>query len=587
MASAFSHDSPILNANSYAQAADEYASRGQYSQAIDSHFKAADFFLLAQQQTSDNEAIKTLKLLYANHSRQGKDLQRRLSLQQQQLQQQLQQQQLQQQQHQLRRSSTTSRSPTASPTSSRMKPQVQQRPVSIAGLPSALSRSSLNDSNNSTLGSKMYSIGQNPDNFVSDDPLHRTELRNRFDDLNLGSYYMMNSVPVQDDELDDPFNKFWETVENLVQKISAPQSSSVSTTRNNERQRETEKLDYNTTKMLNSYFVVPSNNPKSQIRGPSESFSMSSASIDSQFFGNRITSGAGFGKSGYSKNKTNEELLIENDHLKQNIEQLLRRVASLEKAGEENTFLKSSIIQFRQDYQKQAKRMMQSHAGIVPGISSSVIHPGMSRLQAPLFRSPLSASATGDFGQSKNAGITRKADKGASKRNTNPQRSNSRPKNFDKKIRQTQIANKYKERWERLKETARKKKEAKQPISANPTESFLDTLTSDSTSTTTATPHRIHTPPTTMQRQTSATSSKRESEISSLASESPHVLAQGVRMVVRERGEVVGELQLEENEVIKEVDETYLAASALTSNTMFHSTESSASGAPQPARDTK
>ncbi|KAI8903099.1 hypothetical protein EDD86DRAFT_215341 [Gorgonomyces haynaldii] len=46
-------------------------------QAIEAHFKAAEMYLLALHDTSDPEAIKTLKLLYASHTRQAKELSRK------------------------------------------------------------------------------------------------------------------------------------------------------------------------------------------------------------------------------------------------------------------------------------------------------------------------------------------------------------------------------------------------------------------------------------------------------------------------------------------------------------------------------
>ncbi|KAJ3294421.1 hypothetical protein HDU76_006955, partial [Blyttiomyces sp. JEL0837] len=78
----------VNKANAFANAAEEYTERNQYDKAVEAHFRAAEQFLLATSYTSDPEAVKTLKLLYANHTRQGKDLQRRLQQSQNQQQQQ-------------------------------------------------------------------------------------------------------------------------------------------------------------------------------------------------------------------------------------------------------------------------------------------------------------------------------------------------------------------------------------------------------------------------------------------------------------------------------------------------------------------
>ncbi|KAJ3060801.1 hypothetical protein HK102_009355 [Quaeritorhiza haematococci] len=71
-------ESPVNKANGFANAAEEYLERGQISKAIEAHFRAAEQYLIATNYTNDSEAIRTLKLLYADHTRKGKELQRRL-----------------------------------------------------------------------------------------------------------------------------------------------------------------------------------------------------------------------------------------------------------------------------------------------------------------------------------------------------------------------------------------------------------------------------------------------------------------------------------------------------------------------------
>ncbi|KAJ3065272.1 hypothetical protein HDU98_011350, partial [Podochytrium sp. JEL0797] len=68
----------VTKANSFAQLAEEYGERGQHAQAIEAHFRAAELFLVATTHASDPEAARTLRMLYASHTRRGKDLQRRL-----------------------------------------------------------------------------------------------------------------------------------------------------------------------------------------------------------------------------------------------------------------------------------------------------------------------------------------------------------------------------------------------------------------------------------------------------------------------------------------------------------------------------
>ncbi|KAF9154261.1 hypothetical protein BG015_001444 [Linnemannia schmuckeri] len=72
-------DTAINLAHRYVQAAEEHQDRQQWAEAVEMHFQAADQFLLATRDTQDQEVIKTLKFMNANHLRQGKDLQRKLA----------------------------------------------------------------------------------------------------------------------------------------------------------------------------------------------------------------------------------------------------------------------------------------------------------------------------------------------------------------------------------------------------------------------------------------------------------------------------------------------------------------------------
>lgn len=85
------NESPSFKANQFANNAEDYTRAGDYPNACTSHFRAAEQYLLAMNDTKDPEvsdwnrsdvkAVKTLKLLYASHTRNGKDLQRRLNSQ--------------------------------------------------------------------------------------------------------------------------------------------------------------------------------------------------------------------------------------------------------------------------------------------------------------------------------------------------------------------------------------------------------------------------------------------------------------------------------------------------------------------------
>jgi hypothetical protein len=67
----------VNQGNAYANMAEEYLEKGHISKAIEAHFRAAEQFLLATNYSPDIQAQQTLKLLYKNHTKKGKDLQKR------------------------------------------------------------------------------------------------------------------------------------------------------------------------------------------------------------------------------------------------------------------------------------------------------------------------------------------------------------------------------------------------------------------------------------------------------------------------------------------------------------------------------
>ena len=72
-------EGPVQQANEFASQAEDYSKMGDYSNASTAHFRAAELFLLAMNETKDSVAVKTLKLLYASHTRMGKELQRKIA----------------------------------------------------------------------------------------------------------------------------------------------------------------------------------------------------------------------------------------------------------------------------------------------------------------------------------------------------------------------------------------------------------------------------------------------------------------------------------------------------------------------------
>ncbi|KAJ3144626.1 hypothetical protein HDU89_008131 [Geranomyces variabilis] len=566
------NDSPVNKANAFANAAEEYAERGQLGNAMEAHFRAAEQFLSAVSYTSDPEATRTLKLLYSNHTRQGKDLQRRLQ----------------------------TRSPSSSPLlpmhSAAQQPVQQQRshgkpptgaagpiqqaaktPVSVSGgLDSRRSSASSTHSplvqrsqsqatdhryrqqaggthllppqmlhhnhvqraeEKSDFGSRNYFVGQsqtgsalaesmfdgdipayggggNVLNHMSPGPatMAVTSLdestrslapNNPLDSIADSSYSVVAKAPEEDPE--DPFNKFWEAVENLVDKITGPVAFATAPIGNSpqvsepppkhasgdpaERSHANLNASLRSTQMLNSYLVV---NPNASYSGnahagPSYSAMGSTAnaygrpvfynggvvvsendgpgvvgSIESNYFGQApggllrkdfeggggrrpgarnsfsgfdSSAGALHDAAGMSQqrlplptSKTNEELIMENHHLKQTLNALTHRMALLERTTEENNLLRSSIIQFRQDVKKQVSRGRRGMGVSMISGRDGGRESGRERereLEAKVAKLEQELLAVRDEGQ-----------------------------------RMTTAMNKYKERWDRLKESAKRKKEA-------------------------------------------------------------------------------------------------------------------------------
>ncbi|KNC97754.1 uncharacterized protein SPPG_09402 [Spizellomyces punctatus DAOM BR117] len=561
-------DGPVNKANAFASAAEDFAERGQYANAVEAHFRAAEQFLSAVSYTADPEAIKTLKLLYANHTRQGKELQRRLQTRSPSASPRTapHHQQQQQQQHPVTSRTTTKTTrqrptslppPNAQPTWSPHPHPQFSRPGSYAS-----QRTPSNESPSSGFpetmeyGSRHYFLGQSQSdsgmmmhshratngvyggggNVITHATSSQGPATMPVTSLDESEHYSpdaMDSVAQSysvvgekaGDDPEDPFNKFWEAVENLVDKISLtgpvafataplgnvqgqeqPAVSSLAGYPDASRDPQNRDLadTLRSTTMLNSYFVVP---PTGEGMATSRSFSshtsasasggMStqygrpvfyhggvvvteadnnmhpvSASIESNYFGaagNRMSSvhsmndygrggGSGVGRvaspilgstsgsvmsreyggvrfdRGPMKNKTQEELLMENEQLKHTIDLLTRKLAVLERAAEENNLLRSSIIQFRQDVQKQAKRFMHSQTQSRFG---SLLH---------------------GHGFGRGTGVGHDDSTALAHRVAELEEELKRVREDSEK--QSTAMQKYKERWDKLKESAKRKKEA-------------------------------------------------------------------------------------------------------------------------------
>ncbi|KAJ3059530.1 hypothetical protein HDU98_004484 [Podochytrium sp. JEL0797] len=173
------------------------------------------------------------------------------------------------------------------------------------------------------------------------------------------------------------------------------------------------------------------------------------------------------------RSKSTEELQLENEQLRNTVDFLSKRLSLLEKADQENNMLKSSIIQFRQDVQRQAKRYGVPSASSLSGSTS----PGgpflpfprhFSTGDPPLRGRPINASPSssgmlhsqGNLGDSGGRSKYSDADAAAAI---------ARVSALEEELQTTKSAHekqieeliKYKERWLKVKDSARRKKEGK------------------------------------------------------------------------------------------------------------------------------
>ncbi|KAI8142777.1 hypothetical protein BJV82DRAFT_614239 [Fennellomyces sp. T-0311] len=347
-------NSPVNAGHSYANAAEDYEDREEWAQAAEAHGQAAEQFQKAVEFTQDPVTCKTLQLLHLDHLRKAKELERKIAKQR--------------EQEQPQRPIQTSQ---------RLG---QSNSFDMNGLRHALPRRLAR----STHGAASPAIG--------------------------GSYAVLppdGQEEEEDGDDSDPFNKFWEVVETLVDKLSNPVAFASAPLNENDN-------------------PTPAWNASSD---DEEDDGVAAAMVESYFFVPEPRQGPG-----------QHDYAAENEQLKKQIEQLVRRVQTLEKTAEESNMLKSSILQFRNDVQKQAKRIMQNHDYSHMRASSSAALIGSNAHYSSIMR------PSGDINLA------------------------ARVKELEEENRQLRVQsekqqalmNKYRERWEKLKESA-KKRRAQQP----------------------------------------------------------------------------------------------------------------------------
>ena len=244
--------SPLVNAHQFAANAVDYSKNNDLSNACTSHFRAAEQFLLAMNDTNDVEAVKTLKLLYAFHTRSGKEIQRKLLS------------------PPRPNANITTETNNPNPTtkavhlySNANQPLTQQGPTE-----SMLADTSLFVGQSQSKGPRKLDLNNLIDSSSSAGIVIPTSTASSTSATSaIGQSYLIlekglnpNTITdhSQEGEEEDPFNKFWDAVEGLVHKLSNPVAftSAPISEKDDRNLPKPQPHIVNNTNILNSYLVI-------------------------------------------------------------------------------------------------------------------------------------------------------------------------------------------------------------------------------------------------------------------------------------------------------------------------------------------
>lgn len=162
-----------FKANEFATLAENFTLSGDFQNASINHFRAAEQYLLAMNDTRDPEALKMLKMLYARHTREAKEVRKRMEM-----------------------------------------PKPPTKPLALN--PESLRSGNLQDTPKAV---HLFSQETPTVQGISDSLLQASLFVGQSNPVEVDESFMLLEREKVDD---DPFNKFWEAVEGLVQKISNP-----------------------------------------------------------------------------------------------------------------------------------------------------------------------------------------------------------------------------------------------------------------------------------------------------------------------------------------------------------------------------
>ncbi|KAG2194420.1 hypothetical protein INT47_003131 [Mucor saturninus] len=235
-------------------------------------------------------------------------------------------------------------------------------------------------------------------------------------------------LPNEEDDAEDPFNKFWGVVEPMMNKLSTPlhvkdESALNATSETNVYEvivdeEETSRIEREMASIIESFFVSPASTKKIE----EDQYTHQTHSTDFE-----------------------RDPKIVNGELKAQVQQLTNQIQNLEKRSVDSTVLKSSIVQFKSDVHKQALRILQTQ-------DTSMMTRSATTTGSPLVKNirTLGTSTAEIFHR-----IKELEDENRNLRSQNRK--------------QDALMHKYRERWEKLKEGAKKRHPASVTAPTNPT----------------------------------------------------------------------------------------------------------------------
>ncbi|TDL27520.1 hypothetical protein BD410DRAFT_782614 [Rickenella mellea] len=386
-------ESPLNQAHQHAHNADDYQSRGLLIPAAEEHYKAAEFYQLCVEQCQDENTKRTLRMLYADNSKAGKDLQRRIA--------------------KMREEGKDPSLPQLSPAS--------QAPSSGRAVEAG----------------RHTSLVSSPRSRMLDSPSNTVD----------ESFMVLNQQSVASD---DPFDLFWkvtaEMMENLSQPISFPNAAlaafeAAETTTINAQQPDIKHSDPNVngshtllaaSKNINresSSVKFDADEPSDEDYDSSDSFCLVPTSQD--------------------KESSSRRLRKENAILKAQLEDVQKQVASVRKQmairQEQDLQLREHIAVAR----KEAHRAMVSSTSMAPRQGQPILE--FASLNVNMNPPPQAMIGGHSGGRERESQLLR------------------RIRELEDEVRTTRLENdkqkamitKFRERWERLKESAKRKRSAK------------------------------------------------------------------------------------------------------------------------------